>query len=132
MVITFKVNAKIEPHQLAQLFKESGIRRPSEDLNRLKKMIENANLLITAWDGERLVGAARALTDYSYCCYLSDLAVLKEYQNNGIGNDLINEVEKQIGEECTLILLSAPEAMDYYPKLGFEKTDNAFIIPRKK
>lgn len=132
MVISYKVNTKIEPHQLAKLFKESGLRRPEDDLNRLKKMIENANLLITAWEGEKLVGAARALTDFSYCCYLSDLAVLKEYQNNGIGNDLINEVEKYIGEECTLILLSAPEAMDYYPKLGFEKTDNAFIIPRKR
>jgi len=132
MVISYKVNAKIEPHQLAQLFKDSGLRRPIDDLNRLKKMIENANLLVTAWDGEKLVGVARALTDFGYCCYLSDLAVSKEYQNNGIGHDLINEVEKFIGEECTLILLSPPEAMDYYPKLGFEKTDNAFIIPRKK
>lgn len=132
MVISYKVNSKIEPHQLAKLFKESGIRRPAEDLNRLKNMIENADLLITAWDGDKLVGAARALTDYSYCCYLSDLAVLKEYQHNGIGQDLVNEIEKQIGEECNLILLSAPESMDYYPKLGFEKTDNAFIIPRKK
>ena len=132
MVISYKINTKIEPHQLAALFKASGIRRPIDDLNRLKKMIENANLLITAWDGDKLVGAARALTDQSYCCYLSDLAVDKDYQKNGIGNDLINEIEKYIGEECTLILLSAPEAMDYYPKLGFEKTDNAFIIPRKK
>jgi len=132
MVISYKVNTKIEPHQLAKLFKDSGIRRPIDDLNRLKKMIENANLLVTAWDGDKLVGAARALTDYSYCCYLSDLAVQKEYQNNGIGHDLINEVEKLIGEECTLILLAAPDVMDYYPKLGFEKTDNAFIIPRKR
>jgi predicted N-acetyltransferase YhbS len=132
MVISYKINTRVEPHQLANLFKESGIRRPVEDLNRLKKMIENANLLITAWDGDKLVGAARALTDYSYCCYLSDLAVLKEYQNNGIGHDLINEIEKNIGDECTLILLSAPDVMDYYPKLGFEKTDNAFIIPRKR
>jgi ribosomal protein S18 acetylase RimI-like enzyme len=132
MVITYKVNKKIEPHQLAKLFKDSGIRRPVDDLNRLKKMIDNANLLVTAWDGEKLVGVARALSDQSYCCYLSDLAVDKEYQNNGIGQDLVNEIEKYIGEECTLILLSAPEAMDYYPKLGFEKSDNAFIIPRKK
>jgi predicted N-acetyltransferase YhbS len=132
MVISYKVNTKIEPHQLAKLFKDSGIRRPIDDLNRLKKMIDNANLLVTAWDGDKLVGAARALTDYGYCCYLSDLAVQKEYQNNGIGHDLINEVEKLIGEECTLILLAAPDVMDYYPKLGFEKTDNAFIIPRKR
>lgn len=132
MVISYKINTKIEPHQLAKLFKDSGLRRPVDDLNRLKKMIDNADILVTAWDGERLVGIARGLTDQSYCCYLSDLAVDKEYQNKGIGHDLINQVEQSIGEECSLVLLSPPEAMDYYPKLGFEKTDNAFIIPRKR
>jgi ribosomal protein S18 acetylase RimI-like enzyme len=132
MVISYKVNAKIEPHQLAKLFRDSGLRRPVDDLNRLKKMIDNADFLITAWDGEKLVGAARGMTDESYCCYLSDLAVDKEYQHNGIGHDLVNQVEEFIGEECTLVLLSPTEAMEYYPKLGFEKADNAFIIPRKR
>lgn len=132
MVISYKVNAKIEPHQLAKLFKDSGIRRPTDDLNRLKKMIDNANLLITAWDGDKLVGVARGLTDQGFCCYLSDLAVDKEYQHKGIGHDLVSEVEKYIGEECNLVLLSVPEAMEYYPKLGFEKTDNAYIITRKR
>lgn len=132
MVISYQINAKIEPHQLAKLFKDSGLRRPVDDLNRLKKMIDNADILITAWDGEKLVGIARGLTDQSFCCYLSDLAVDKEYQNNGIGHDLINQVEQYIGEECSLVLLSPTEAMEYYPKLGFEKTDNAFIIPRKR
>ncbi len=132
MVLSYKVNAKIEPHQLASLFKNSGLRRPVDDLNRLKKMIDNADFIITAWDGEKLVGLARGLTDNSYCCYLSDLAVDKEYQHNGIGHDLVNQVEEFIGEECTLVLLSPIEAMEYYPKLGFEKADNAFTIPRKK
>lgn len=132
MVISYKVNTKIEPHQLAALFKTSGLRRPVDDLNRMKKMIDNADLLVTAWDGDKLVGIARGLTDHSYCCYLSDLAVDKDYQHNGIGHDLVNQVEELIGEECTLVLLSPTEAMEYYPKLGFEKTDNAFIIPRKR
>ena len=132
MVISYKINAKIEPHQLAKLFKDSGLRRPVDDLNRLKKMIDNADLLVTAWDGEKIVGVARGLTDQSYSCYLCDLAVDKEYQNKGIGHDLINQVEQYIGEECSLVLLSPTEAMEYYPKLGFEKTDNAFIIPRKR
>jgi ribosomal protein S18 acetylase RimI-like enzyme len=132
MVISYKVNTKIEPHQLSALFKNSGLRRPVDDLNRMKKMIENADLLITAWDGDKLVGIARGLTDHSYCCYLSDLAVDKEYQHNGIGHDLVDRVEEIIGEECTLVLLSPAEAMEYYPKLGFEKSDNAFVIPRKR
>ncbi|MGH2575307.1 MAG: GNAT family N-acetyltransferase [Ignavibacteria bacterium] len=132
MVITYKANYKIEPHLLAELFKNSGIRRPLEDLNRIKKMIDNANILITAWDGEKLVGAARGLTDFGYCCYLSDLAVDKEYHNNGIGHDLVNKVQEIIGSECMLLLLSSPESMDYYPKIGFEKADNAWIIHRKR
>ncbi len=132
MVVTYKVNTKVEPHQLAELFRASGLRRPVEDLNRIKKMIDNANLLVTAWEGSRLVGVARAITDYSYCCYLSDLAIAREFQYNGIGQDLVTEVKKQVGDECMLLLLSSPEAMNYYPKIGFDRTENAFIINRKK
>lgn len=132
MVISYKINTKIEPHQLAEIFASSGIRRPYEDLTRMKKMLENANLTISAWDGEKLVGVARALTDFSYCCYLSDLAIDKEYQNQGIGHELVMEIQNQIGEDCMLLLISAPEAMEYYPKIGFSKIENAFLIPRKK
>jgi N-acetylglutamate synthase-like GNAT family acetyltransferase len=132
MVITYKVNSKIEPHLLAELFRSSGIRRPVDDLNRLKKMIENSNLTVTAWDGEKLVGIARALTDFSYCCYLSDLAIDKQYQHHGIGHELVAEVQKLVGEESMILLVSATEAMEYYPKIGFDKIDNAFMIPRKK
>ena len=132
MVITYKTNAKLEAHELSDLFKASGIKRPVEDLNRVKNMIDNSNLLITAWDGEKLVGVARALSDFSYCCYLSDLAVDKEYQNQGIGHELVNKIQKLIGDESNLVLLSAPEAMEYYPKIGFEKAGNAYIIYRKK
>ena len=132
MVISYKVNARLEAHQLAELFVRSGIHRPVDDLNRLKKMIENSNLLVTAWDGEKLVGAARALTDFSFCTYLSDLAIDKDYQNQGIGHELVDEVIKQAGEESNLLLLSPAETMEYYPKLGFEKSGNAFYIPRKK
>lgn len=132
MVITYKVNARIEPHQLADVFKASGIRRPIDDLSRMKKMLDNSNLLVTAWDGEKLIGVARAFADYAYSCYLSDLAVDKDYQDNGIGQDLVNEIQKQIGDESNLLLLASPEVIEYYPKLGFERADNAYIIPRKK
>lgn len=132
MVITYKVNAKIEPHQLAEIFSSSGIKRPLNDLSRLKKMLDNSNLVITAWDGDNLVGVARAVTDFSYCCYLSDLAVNKEYQKQGIGHELVAETQKQIGEECNLVLLAAPESMEYYPKIGFDRCPQAYYIPRKK
>ncbi|WP_100405573.1 GNAT family N-acetyltransferase [Bacillus solitudinis] len=130
--ITYRSDIKIKAKELSDVFKSSGIKRPAEDLDRLKRMIDNADIIITAWDRDKLVGIARAITDYTYACYLSDLAVKKEYQNKGIGKELIKLVKKDIGEEVALLLLSAPSAMDYYPKIGFEPIDNGFKISRKR
>ncbi|HLU21068.1 MAG TPA: GNAT family N-acetyltransferase [Bacillaceae bacterium] len=130
--LTYKHNALITAEQLSNLYKASTIKRPYDDLDRIQKMIEHADIIITAWDGEKLVGIARAVTDYSYCCYLSDLAVDIEYQKQGIGKELIHLLQEKIGEEVALILLSAPTAMEYYPQLGFDTIQNGFIIPRKR
>lgn len=131
MKVIFKVNAKISPEQLSELFKNSGINRPYKDLKRLKKMLDNSNLIISAWAAGKLIGISRALTDFCYCCYLSDLAVDKKYQRIGIGKELIEMTRKEIGEQSMLLLLSAPGAMNYYPKIKFEKVNNGFIINRK-
>jgi len=130
--IDFKIGAAITAEELSDVFKKSGIRRPVDDLPRLQRMIEHADLLITAWDKQTLVGVARALTDFSYCCYLSDLAVNIDYQKRGIGKELVSLVQEQIGDVVTLLLLSAPAAMEYYPRIGFDKVENGYIIPRKK
>ncbi|WP_040206024.1 GNAT family N-acetyltransferase [Neobacillus jeddahensis] len=130
--ITFKVGAAVTPEELSNVFKSSGIKRPVDDLPRLQRMIEQADLIVTAWDQQALVGVARAVTDFSYCCYLSDLAVDKNYQKRGIGKELVKRVQDQIGDEVTLLLLSAPSAMEYYPLIGFNKVENGFMIPRKK
>ena len=132
MEITYRCNAPVTAEEVMEVFVRSGIRRPVDQKERIRKMLAHANLVITAWDGSRLVGIARALTDFSYCCYLSDLAVDRDYQKRGIGRTLIEKVKEAIGEEAALILLSAPNAMDYYPKVGFEKIDNGFIIRRKR
>ena len=73
----------------------------------------------------------RALTDFSYCCYLSDLAVNKSHQGQGIDQQLIEQVKHKIGDQVALILLSASSAMSYYPRIGFENIENGFIIKRK-
>ncbi len=132
MELTYRVNAPIPAQLVANLFRASGIRRPVDDLPRIQKMLDHANLTITAWDGEKLVGIARALTDFSFCCYLSDLAVAREYQRQGIGKELIRRIQEAIGEESMLLLLAAPEASEYYPHLGFQKVDRAWEIPRKR
>ncbi len=119
--------------EVAEVFRASGIRRPIDDLDRISTMISNANLIITARTLQgKLVGIARALTDFSYCCYLSDLAVDKTFQRQGIGLELIKHIQKEIGEKSMLLLLAAPEAAEYYPHIGFEKSENAWIIKRVK
>ena len=130
MDITYQINLIPHASQIISLYDSSGINRPTRDQARIEKMYENSNLVISAWDGERLVGIARSLTDFCYCCYLSDLAVRQEYKIQGIGKKLIALTQEQIGKQTTLLLLSAPAAMDYYPKAGFEKIPNGFIIHR--
>jgi predicted N-acetyltransferase YhbS len=130
--ITYKVNTTVTAEDVSNVFKASGIKRPSDDLSRIQRMIDNADITLTAWDNEKLVGIARAITDYSYCCYLSDLAVDKEYQNKGIGKELVRLLQEQLGEEVALLLLASPVAMEYYPRIGFEKVDNGFKIARKR
>ena len=131
MKIQYKINAKVKADSVIELFKNSGLNRPIDDLNRIQLMLDNSNLIITAWDGIELIGIAKSVTDYNYCCYLSDLAVKKEYQNLGIGKTLIEHTQNTIGEQTMLLLLSAEPAMEYYPKIGFEKVENGFIIKRK-
>ena len=130
--ITYRVNAPMTAEDVARVFRNSGIRRPVDDLNRIQRMIDHANLIVTAWDGDRMVGIARALTDFSFCCYLSDLAVEATYQRQGIGKTLVEQVQTVIGGETMLLLLAAPEAMEYYPSLGFERVENGWIIKRKR
>lgn len=132
MIIHYREDASLEAEQLAELFRNSGIRRPTEDLGRLRLMIDNSNLIVTAWHEGRLVGIARALTDFSWCCYLSDLAVDLDYQRRGIGRELVRLVRARTGETCSLILNSAPGAMEYYPKIGLEAIENGWMIKRAR
>jgi predicted N-acetyltransferase YhbS len=131
-MIDYEINRPLEAADVARLFDASTIRRPTGDLPRIARMLEHGNLTVSAWDGERLVGISRSLTDFAYCCYLSDLAVDGAYQRQGIGNELIAITRREIGEQVALILLAAPEAMDYYPKVGFEKVANGYVIKRKR
>lgn len=128
--IEFKIGIHPNTSEIIKLYNSSGITRPTNDSDRISKMYKNSNLIITAWLNNELVGIARSLTDFCYACYLSDLAVNSEYQKEGIGKHLINLTTKEIGPQTTLILLSAPLAMEYYPKIGFDTIKNGFIIPR--
>ncbi len=103
-------------------------RRPVDDPECIAAMLANADLTVTAWEGDRLVGVARSVTDFSYCCYLSDLAVDAGYQRQGIGRELIRKTRALLGSKCKLILLAAPNASSYYPKIGFAKHPSAWVF----
>ena len=103
-----------------------------QDRSRIEKMLKHGNILVTAWDKDVLVGVSRALSDFSFCCYLSDLAVDEAYQHKGIGKELIRQTHLVAGEQdAMLILLAAPKAVGYYPKIGMEQFKECFVIRRK-
>ena len=132
--IQYSTNRKISSDQFIDLLQRSTLaeRRPVQDRSRIEKMLKHGNILVTAWDQDVLVGVSRALSDFSFCCYLSDLAVDEAYQHNGIGKELIRQTHLVAGEQdAMLILLAAPKAVGYYPKIGMEQFKECFVIRRK-
>ena len=132
--ITYETNGSITVDEFISILKASGLgeRRPVEDLECIKGMVENANLIVCAKDGNKIIGVARSVTDFSYCCYLSDIAVDKKYQHQGIGKELIRKTKEELGKLCKLILLAAPAAVDYYPIIGFKKHNQAWLLDEQE
>lgn len=106
-----------------------GERRPVHNREVMKGMMENSDLIITAWLNSRLIGIARTLTDFAYVAYLADLAVHGEFQKKGVGKELLKRTRDSLPPTCLLVLLSAPKANDYYPKMGFEHHPRAWTMP---
>lgn len=130
MTITYKDNAPLTAELLIDLYSKCslGERRPLHRPDIFKGMIENTNLMITAWDNEKLVGISRCLTDFIYIAYLADLAVDENYQKQGIGKQLLRETQKRIKGSCRIVLMAAPDANDYYPALGFESNPRGWVL----
>jgi GNAT superfamily N-acetyltransferase len=128
--IIYATDRTIDARQFIDVLRRSTLaeRRPVDDPQCIAAMLKHANLLCTAWDGNKLIGVARSVTDFEYCCYLSDLAVDVSYQKHGIGRELIRLTQTQLGAKAKLILLSAPKAEAYYPKIGFEAHRSAWIV----
>jgi predicted GNAT superfamily acetyltransferase len=120
-MIEYRVGNDLNLDEVIDLYAAStlGERRPIAERDRMAAMLKNANLVVTAWDGSLLVGISRALSDFSYATYLSDLAVRVSHQRTGIGKELIRQTQKAGGPQARVILLSAPAATNYYPRVGF-------------
>lgn len=130
MAITYKLNVQLHLDAVIELYVSStlGERRPVDLPDCMQRMLDEANLIVTAWDGDQLVGIARSLTDWCYCCYLADLAVNTSHQRQGIGQELIRRTQAELGEGATLILLAAPAAVDYYPQIGMQAHPSAWVL----
>jgi predicted N-acetyltransferase YhbS len=129
--MTYAHDRKITREQFIDVLNRStlGERRPVDELDRIAAMLEHGNLLCTAWDGDLLVGVARSVTDFAFCCYVSDLAVDERYQKRGIGLALMRLTQTRLHSRAKLILLAAPKAETYYPKIGMTTHRSAWIAP---
>jgi ribosomal protein S18 acetylase RimI-like enzyme len=128
MNIKYSFDKRPTADQVIELYDNAGLPRPTYDKERIQKMFDNSNLIVTAWDKDLLVGVSRSITDWVWACYLSDLAVRDEYKKQGIGKKLINQTKEKVGNQSVVLLLSVPTAMEYYPKVGFKKQESSFII----
>lgn len=127
--IVYTIEKSLDVSEFIEVLKNSTLaeRRPVDDEQRISSMCNNANLIVTARLDGKLIGVARSITDFVYCTYLSDLAVDIKHQKKGVGKKLIEETKK-ITPQAKLILLSAPAAVDYYPKIGLTKHNHCFYI----
>ena len=131
MPIDYRIGNQLDLDQVIELYLAStlGERRPVDERDRMAAMLANANLVVTAWDGDLLVGISRSVTDFAFATYLSDLAVRLSHQRHGIGKELMRITQRESGPKTTVILLAAPKAVDYYPHVGFTQHNSAWILP---
>lgn len=129
MNLSYQINSSLTVEDLISILDRStlGLRRPLADLEAMQSMLDHANVYIGVYDGDKLVGLARCMTDFTYTTYLADLAVDEEYQHQGIGKKLILEV-KQFLPRTKVILLAAPAAEGYYPKIGMKRHEHCYYL----
>lgn len=128
--IEYRYGNDLDLDEVIELYRAStlGERRPVDDRAAFESMLRHANLVVTAWDGPLLVGVSRTLTDFAYTGYLADLAVRLSHQRRGIGVELVAKTRERMGPRASLVLLAAPKAVDYYPRIGFTRHDSAWVL----
>ncbi|MCA9065526.1 MAG: GNAT family N-acetyltransferase [Planctomycetaceae bacterium] len=133
MQVVYGMEPELSVDEFIDVLRRStlGERRPLANPEQMQAMVRNAQVIVTARDAGRLVGVSRAITDFAYCTYLSDLAVDQDYQRQGIGKELIRRTHEAAGLRTNLILIAAPAARTYYPHIGMQPHDSCWIITRK-
>ena len=129
-MIGYRLGNDIDLEAFIDVYRDStlGERRPVDDRERMRQMLERANLVVTAWDDDRLIGVARSLSDFCYATYLSDIAVRLAYQRQGVGRELIRRTQAE-GGRATVFLFAAPKAVEYYARVGFSGGSGWILRP---
>jgi ribosomal protein S18 acetylase RimI-like enzyme len=129
-LVDLRVGNRLDLDTVIDVYVDStlGERRPVDDRRRMGAMLANANLVVSAWDGDEMVGIARSISDFAFATYLSDLAVRRAYQGQGIGRRLIDRTQRE-GGAAKIVLLAAPASVGYYPHVGLERHDSAWLLP---
>jgi ribosomal protein S18 acetylase RimI-like enzyme len=132
-MISYRLGNDLDLDACIDVYRSStlGVHRPVDDRETMRAMFAAANLVVSAWDGERVVGIARSLSDFVFCTYLSDLAVRLEYQRQGIGKELMRRTQKA-GKSATVFLFAAPAAVAYYEHLGLTPGSGRVMMPMKR
>lgn len=130
MHINYRVNEPITADQFIELLQASTLceRRSIDDPNCMEGMVKNCDLLVTAWDSNRLIGVTRSITDFDYACYLSDLAVHKRCRHRAIGRQLQVTTQEQLGTRRKLIFVAAPAANAYYARIEYTHNLRCWIL----
>jgi predicted N-acetyltransferase YhbS len=131
MDVTYRLEPDLAPAEFIGVLVRStlGQRRPVHDLDTIRALLANADLILTARVDGQLVGVSRSITDFVDCTYLSDLAVAEAYQRQGIGRELVRRTHAAAGRHTTLVLLATPESRDYYPHIGLVQQESCWTIP---
>jgi GNAT superfamily N-acetyltransferase len=132
-MIHYEIEPDLAVEEFVDVLERSRLaeRRPVGDRETMRQMLVHADIIVTARHDGRLIGVSRAISDFSFCTYLSDLAVDEAFQRQGIGRELIRRTHETAGLKTALILLAAPAAQTYYPHIGMTKHDSCWIIPRQ-
>ena len=131
-MLSYQVESGFDLEEMLALYKASGINRPTDNQSRMATILASANLLVTARQEGKLVGLARCMTDKAWVVYICDLLVDKSLQHQGIGKELLRQVQLITGPEVQQLLHSAESAMAYYPKVGYQLCHNAFVVKRER
>ena len=120
MKIQISEQKQIDKDKILDLYRQnkwSSADKPDE----LIKALDNSHSLISAWDGDKLVGLANSISDGHLVVYYSHLLILPEYQGKGIGKMIMKKFQEKYSDFHQQILVADGKAIDFYRKCGFEK-----------